>query len=145
MLPFPKRGQGYIIAAYLRCTCKCTKTLRKMCINTMKVFHIYMFQNKHASICICWLDQDGKILNFFSIIHTVHVSTGICCNTLYMLMVWKSTSFSGNLVLPNFMIKFKHILLRNQMDCVTGKAYVNPLQITKSRSEVNGFISYAFI
>lgn len=52
---------------------------------------------------------------------------------------------SGNLVLPSFMIKFKHILLRYQMDCVTGKAYVNPLQITKSRSEVKGFISYAFI
>lgn len=82
--------------------------------------------------------EDFKL---FSIIHTVHVSTGIYCNTLYMLMVWKSTSFSGNLVLPSFMIKFQHI----QMDCVTGKAYVNPPHITKSRSEIKGFISYAFI
>lgn len=79
MLPFPKRGEGYIIAAYLRCTCKCTKTSRKMCINTMKVFHIYMFQNKHASICICWLDQDGKILNFFSIILPVYVAILYTC------------------------------------------------------------------
>lgn len=44
------------------------------------------------------LTQVGKILNSLSIIHMLHVNTGTCSNILYMLMVWKSTSFSENLV-----------------------------------------------
>lgn len=43
---------------------------------------------------------------FFLIIYTVYVFIGVYCNILYMLMVWKLISFSGNFVFSSFMIKF---------------------------------------
>lgn len=60
-------------------------------------------------------------------VNDIHVFTLDIIRKQHLKLVQNS-----RICLPFKRFQFKHVLLNNQMDWVTGKAYVNPLQNTKS-------------